>query len=114
MIRLRRRISVARGAKSFRIMDGRELTAWRAGTDGLPGGSCRAGADRLPGGSWRAGAGGLPGGDWRAGAGRLKRMAFELAQVNIGRLTAPVDSPVLAGFMAALDPGNAAAEQAQI
>ena len=39
-------------------------------------------------------------------------MAFELAQVNIGRLTAPVDSPVLAGFMAALDPVNAAAEQA--
>ena len=39
-------------------------------------------------------------------------MEFELAQVNIGRLTAPVDSPVLAGFMAALDPVNAAADQA--
>jgi hypothetical protein len=34
-------------------------------------------------------------------------MAFELAQVNIGRLAAPVDSPALAGFMAALDPVNA-------
>jgi len=37
---------------------------------------------------------------------------FELAQVNIGRLTAPVDSPALADFMAALDPVNAAADQA--
>jgi Domain of unknown function (DUF3291) len=39
-------------------------------------------------------------------------MAFELAQVNVGRLLAPVDSPVLADFMAALDPVNAAADQA--
>ena len=46
------------------------------------------------------------------GTGRLRCMAFELAQVNIGRLTAPVDSPVLADFMAALDPVNAAADQA--
>jgi len=43
---------------------------------------------------------------------QTKRMAYELAQVNIGRLTAPVDSPVLAGFMAALDPVNAAAQRA--
>ena len=39
-------------------------------------------------------------------------MAFELAQVNVGRLLAPVDSPVLADFMAALDPVNAAADLA--
>ena len=39
-------------------------------------------------------------------------MEFELAQVNIGRLTAPIDSPALADFMAALDPVNAAADQA--
>jgi hypothetical protein len=37
-------------------------------------------------------------------------MEFELAQVNIGRLVAPVDSPALADFMAALDPVNAAAD----
>ena len=35
---------------------------------------------------------------------------FELAQVNIGRLLAPVDSPVIADFMAALDPINALAD----
>ena len=39
-------------------------------------------------------------------------MSYELAQVNIGRLAAPLDSPQLAAFMAALDPVNAAAEQA--
>ena len=35
-----------------------------------------------------------------------------LAQVNIGRLRAPLDSPELAGFVAALDPVNAAADAA--
>jgi len=35
-----------------------------------------------------------------------------LAQVNIGRLRAPLDSPVLADFVAALDPVNAAADAA--
>jgi Domain of unknown function (DUF3291) len=39
-------------------------------------------------------------------------MKFVLAQVNIGRLRAPLDSPRLAGFMAALDPVNAAADAA--
>ena len=39
-------------------------------------------------------------------------MEFVLAQVNIGRLLAPVDSPQLAGFMAALDPVNALADEA--
>jgi len=39
-------------------------------------------------------------------------MEFVLAQVNIGRLRAPVDSPQLAGFMAALDPVNALADAA--
>jgi hypothetical protein len=37
---------------------------------------------------------------------------FELAEVNIGRLVAPLDDPRLAEFMAALDPVNAAAEAA--
>ena len=36
-------------------------------------------------------------------------MGFVLAQVNIGRLRAPLDSPQLASFMTALDPVNAAA-----
>ena len=39
-------------------------------------------------------------------------MSYLLAQVNIGRLAAPLDSPQLAGFVDALDPVNAAAERA--
>jgi hypothetical protein len=39
-------------------------------------------------------------------------MAFELAQVNVARLAAPLDSAGLAGFVAALDPVNAAADRA--
>ena len=39
-------------------------------------------------------------------------MSYLLAQVNIGRLRAPIDSPVLADFVAALDPVNAAADAA--
>jgi hypothetical protein len=37
---------------------------------------------------------------------------FELAQVNVGRLVAPLDDPRLAAFMAALDPVNAVADAA--
>src|SRR5262245_25548635 len=37
---------------------------------------------------------------------------FRLAQINVGRLRAPVDSPLVAEFMAALDPINAMAEAA--
>jgi uncharacterized protein DUF3291 len=37
---------------------------------------------------------------------------YVLAQVNMGRLAAPLDSPQLAGFMAALDPVNAVADAA--
>lgn len=37
---------------------------------------------------------------------------FELAQVNVGRLVAPLDDPRLAAFMVALDPVNAAADAA--
>ena len=39
-------------------------------------------------------------------------MSHHLAQVNIGQLCAPLDSPQLAGFVDALDPVNAAAESA--
>ena len=39
-------------------------------------------------------------------------MDYVLAQVNIGRLRAPLDSPQLADFMAALDPVNALADDA--
>jgi Domain of unknown function (DUF3291) len=42
----------------------------------------------------------------------MERMEFVLAQVNIGRLRARLDSPQLASFMAALDPVNAAADAA--
>lgn len=38
--------------------------------------------------------------------------AHDLAQVNVMRLRAPLDSPALAAFVAALDPVNALAEQA--
>jgi hypothetical protein len=37
-------------------------------------------------------------------------MDWELAEINIARLKAAIDDPALAGFMAALDPLNAAAE----
>ena len=40
------------------------------------------------------------------------RVDFVLAQVNIGRLAAPLDSPRLAAFAAALDPVNAEADAA--
>jgi len=36
----------------------------------------------------------------------------QIAQVNVGRLVAPRDSAQLAGFFAALDPVNAAADRA--
>ena len=39
-------------------------------------------------------------------------MAYELAQVNIARLRAPLDSEALSGFVAALDPVNASADRA--
>ena len=39
-------------------------------------------------------------------------MSYLLAQVNIGRLRAPIDSQTLAGFVAGLDPVNAAADAA--
>ena len=39
-------------------------------------------------------------------------MAFDLAQVNVSRLLAPLDSPLLAEFMAALDEVNASGDQA--
>ena len=37
---------------------------------------------------------------------------YVLAQVNVGRLRAPLDSPQLAGFVAELDPVNALADAA--
>src|SRR6476469_2466975 len=39
-------------------------------------------------------------------------MDHELAQVNIARLKAPLDTPLLADFVAALDPVNASADRA--
>ena len=43
---------------------------------------------------------------------RLPQVTFHLAQVNIARLVAPMESPELADFMAALDPVNAVADAA--
>ena len=40
------------------------------------------------------------------------RTAHHLAQVNVGRMLAPLDAPLLAGFVAALDPVNALADAA--
>ena len=42
----------------------------------------------------------------------LRPVDHHVAQVNIGRLVAPADSEQLAGFFAALDPVNAAADGA--
>jgi Domain of unknown function (DUF3291) len=39
-------------------------------------------------------------------------MDYHLAQVNVGRLLAPLDSPQLADFVAGLDPVNAVADSA--
>jgi hypothetical protein len=39
-------------------------------------------------------------------------MSFHLAQCNVVKLKAPLDSPVVAGFVAALDPINALADTA--
>ena len=39
-------------------------------------------------------------------------MDYVLAQVNVGRMREPLDSPLLADFVAALDPVNAAADAA--
>jgi len=39
-------------------------------------------------------------------------MDYVLAQVNVGRLLAPMDSPLIADFAAALDPVNAVADAA--
>ena len=38
--------------------------------------------------------------------------SWEVAQLNIGRLKAPTDDPLVAGFMAALEPINAIADEA--
>lgn len=38
-------------------------------------------------------------------------MDYHLAQINIGRLVAPIDDPQIAGFVAQLDPINALAEK---
>jgi len=40
-------------------------------------------------------------------------MQHHLAQINIGRLIAPIDDPRIAGFVAQLDPINALAEQSR-
>jgi hypothetical protein len=39
-------------------------------------------------------------------------MRFQLAQINVGRLLAPVDSPRITSFVVRLDPVNALAEAA--
>src|SRR6185369_12364799 len=43
---------------------------------------------------------------------KMEQMAFQLAQINIGRLVAPIDDPRLADFVAQLDPVNRLAEAA--
>ncbi|MCX4971427.1 DUF3291 domain-containing protein [Streptomyces sp. NBC_00620] len=42
----------------------------------------------------------------------MTELGYELAQVNIGRLKAPLDSPQLKDFVEALDPVNAVADAA--
>src|SRR5215467_13308179 len=45
-------------------------------------------------------------------ANRQNMKHYHLAQINVGRMVAPVDSPRMAGFVALLDPVNREAEQA--
>jgi hypothetical protein len=40
-------------------------------------------------------------------------MDFQLAQINVGRLVAPIDDPRIAGFVAQLGPVNALADEAR-
>jgi uncharacterized protein DUF3291 len=47
-----------------------------------------------------------------AGLSSARRMAFHLAQINIGRAVGPIDGPLLAEFHALLDPVNALADAA--
>jgi Domain of unknown function (DUF3291) len=49
----------------------------------------------------------MPGNGWQHGG-----VDYVLAQVNIARLRAPLDSPLLADFVADLDPVNATADAA--
>lgn len=42
----------------------------------------------------------------------MQNLCYDLAQVNIARLAAELDSPQLADFMTALDPVNALADEA--
>ncbi|HEX8853712.1 MAG TPA: DUF3291 domain-containing protein [Pyrinomonadaceae bacterium] len=42
----------------------------------------------------------------------METRSYHLAQLNVGRLRAPLDSPLVAGFVAQLDAINAAAERA--
>jgi len=39
-------------------------------------------------------------------------MTYHLAQINIGRLVAPIDNPKIAEFVAGLEPINALADRA--
>lgn len=39
-------------------------------------------------------------------------MTYHLAQINIGRLIAPIDDPKIAEFVAQLEPINALADEA--
>jgi hypothetical protein len=42
-----------------------------------------------------------------------QKMEFHLAQINIGKILAPIDSPVMAKFVANLDRINALAENSE-
>src|SRR6516225_1066963 len=57
--------------------------------------------------SARRGSVATPGGGWQHGG-----VDYVLAQVNVARLRAPLDSPLLADFVADLDPVNATADAA--
>jgi heme-degrading monooxygenase HmoA len=49
---------------------------------------------------------------WGRGGWQHDDVDYLLAQVNIGRMREPLDSPLLADFVAALEPVNAAADAA--
>lgn len=82
-----------------------ELAPFVAGAATVRGGSVAAAGERR-GSPERTRLAGRP--DWHAAA--VTSTTWHLAQVNIGRLQAPIDHPEIAEFKAALDTINALAE----
>src|SRR4029079_12304414 len=76
----------------------------------LPGADRRPADDRHGGGCHGPRARGDVRGDGTSGVHGMSDPRWHLAQLNVGRLLAPVESPVIEGFRAQLEPVNALAD----